>query len=309
MTSFYSHGKLLLTGEYLVLDGAKSLAIPTAKGQTLEVVDTLDNRIIWISKTVQDKIWFASQFLINSLDPVLDTEKNESTKKAQVLSKILKEAKKLNPSFLNKNKGVTVTTRLEFDLDWGLGSSSTLINNIAQWANVNAFQLLEESFGGSGYDIAAAQNATPIVYQRQQPQPIVTSIDFDPPFSDLLYFVHLNQKKDSKDAIKHYRNQPQPALVKNIEIINRLTQNLLQVNSILDFEKVINTHEHVLSQILKTETIKSLAFPDYEYSIKSLGGWGGDFVLVTIRSPKDLSYFKEKGYSTILPYSEMIFKN
>jgi mevalonate kinase len=27
--NFYSNGKLLLTGEYLVLDGAKSLALPT----------------------------------------------------------------------------------------------------------------------------------------------------------------------------------------------------------------------------------------------------------------------------------------
>ena len=34
---FYSHGKLLLTGEYVVLDGAKALAIPTNKGQYLTV--------------------------------------------------------------------------------------------------------------------------------------------------------------------------------------------------------------------------------------------------------------------------------
>lgn len=30
-----ANGKLLLTGEYLVLDGALSLAFPTRKGQTL----------------------------------------------------------------------------------------------------------------------------------------------------------------------------------------------------------------------------------------------------------------------------------
>ena len=34
---FYSPGKLLLTGEYVVLDGAKSLAIPTIFGQSLNI--------------------------------------------------------------------------------------------------------------------------------------------------------------------------------------------------------------------------------------------------------------------------------
>jgi len=33
MASFYSNGKLLITGEYLVLDGAKALALPTKYGQ------------------------------------------------------------------------------------------------------------------------------------------------------------------------------------------------------------------------------------------------------------------------------------
>ena len=29
MEKFYSHGKLLITGEYAVLDGAKAIALPT----------------------------------------------------------------------------------------------------------------------------------------------------------------------------------------------------------------------------------------------------------------------------------------
>ena len=37
MHKFYSHGKLLLTAEYAVLDGAKALALPTKLGQSLEV--------------------------------------------------------------------------------------------------------------------------------------------------------------------------------------------------------------------------------------------------------------------------------
>lgn len=34
---FYSNGKLLLSGEYAVLDGALSLAVPTKYGQLLSV--------------------------------------------------------------------------------------------------------------------------------------------------------------------------------------------------------------------------------------------------------------------------------
>ena len=37
MDAFYSHGKLLLTGEYLVLDGALALAVPCKLGQSLTV--------------------------------------------------------------------------------------------------------------------------------------------------------------------------------------------------------------------------------------------------------------------------------
>ena len=33
--TFYSNGKLLITGEYLVLDGAKAFALPTKFGQNL----------------------------------------------------------------------------------------------------------------------------------------------------------------------------------------------------------------------------------------------------------------------------------
>ncbi len=37
MTTFRSNGKLLLTAEYLVLDGARAIALPTKLGQSLTV--------------------------------------------------------------------------------------------------------------------------------------------------------------------------------------------------------------------------------------------------------------------------------
>ena len=47
-----------------------------------------------------------------------------------------------------------------------------------------------------------------------------------------------------------------------------------------------------------------LAFKDFYGQTKSLGSWGGDFILASgdNETPK---YFKEKGYNTIIPFSKM----
>ncbi len=60
-----------------------------------------------------------------------------------------------------------MNTHLDFPRDWGLGSSSTLINNVAQWAQVDPFDLHFKVSNGSGYDIACANEDSPIVYSTQ----------------------------------------------------------------------------------------------------------------------------------------------
>jgi mevalonate kinase len=47
--TFYSNGKLLITGEYLVLDGAKAFALPTKFGQSLIIEEGSNKAIQWIS--------------------------------------------------------------------------------------------------------------------------------------------------------------------------------------------------------------------------------------------------------------------
>ena len=49
MGKIFSPGKLLLTSEYVVLDGALALALPTKLGQEFFVEETLDHqsRIYW----------------------------------------------------------------------------------------------------------------------------------------------------------------------------------------------------------------------------------------------------------------------
>ena len=139
MPQFYSNGKLLLTGEYLVLDGALALAIPTKLGQSLSVQPASEKGLFWKSLDMHGNCWFQEEFSLRK-ECTLSTPSDIS----KTLQKILREAQKLNPDFLTSQGALQVTTRLDFPRDWGLGSSSTLINNIAQWAEVDAFQLLKK---------------------------------------------------------------------------------------------------------------------------------------------------------------------
>ena len=193
---------------------------------------------------------------------------------------------------------------MSFPKKWGLGTSSTLINNIAQWFKINAFTLLKNSFGGSGYDIACAQNDTPIIYHLEQGKPVVEKVNFHPTFTENLYFVYLNQKQNSKNAIASYKEKKNN-LDDAKEIINQLTETVLNAKDENTFAQALEKHEKELSSILETKTVKESLFPDFDGTIKSLGAWGGDFVLV-ISKENPRPYFMSKGFETIVPYQEMI---
>ncbi|WP_405211651.1 GYDIA family GHMP kinase [Dokdonia sp. Asnod2-E02] len=297
---YYSHGKLLLTSEYLVLDGAQALALPTKKGQHLDIKAIDQEAIIWRSYLSTGELWLDYKFSFP-----LDSNNGREDAIYERLLSILQAAQKLNSSFLNTQQGYEVESTLEFQKDWGLGSSSTLLANIARWASVDPYKLLDMTFGGSGYDIACATTESALIYQKTSTTPIVTPVTYNPPFKDELYFVYLNKKQNSRESIKHYRSLDQESLTEERARFSKFTQDLLSCKSIVAFEKLLSEHEDNLSRILKTPTIKTQLFADYPRAIKSLGGWGGDFVLV-VGTTSQMDYFRNKGYDTIVPYNEMI---
>ncbi|OXB08942.1 GHMP kinase [Flavobacterium plurextorum] len=301
-TTFYSNGKLLISGEYLVLDGADSFALPTKFGQNL-VVENRDNKIIeWKSYDYDQELWFEDTFTFEEITTNVDSE-IETVR--TTLIDILHEAFLLNPDFITQSNGYKITTHLTFQKNWGLGTSSTLINNIAQWTKVNAFTLLKNSFGGSGYDIACAQNNTPILYKIENNS--VEPVSFKPDFTKNIFFVYLNKKQNSKAAIHAYNRHKDQNLTKSVAENNKITKAILNAKTLKEFEYAVEKHEIHLSNILEIETIKEVAFPDFNGTIKSLGAWGGDFVMaVSEENPKD--YFTSKGYNTILTYDEMILQ-
>ena len=298
--TFYSNGKLLITGEYVVLDGAKAFALPTKSGQNLIITEGTNRNIEWTSYDNDGSIWFDS---IISFESIITKEGFEDDKIKTTLVEILHHAYLLNNGFLN-SEGYRIKTKLTFPKFWGLGTSSTLINNISQWLKIDAFLLLKNSFGGSGYDIACAQNNSPIIYHLENGKPIVNPIDFAPDYSDKIYFIYLNQKQNSRDAINSYYNK-QGDISKAIPVIDRITQQTINAKEAVDFAKALQKHEIEMSTILEMQTIQEALFPDFEGVIKSLGAWGGDFVLA-ISKENPTNYFNKKGYKTIIPYAQMI---
>ncbi|MES2240972.1 MAG: GYDIA family GHMP kinase [Bacteroidota bacterium] len=302
--TFYSNGKLLITAEYLVLDGAKAFALPTKFGQNLIIEEGDYQEIKWTSYDSDGSIWFEDEILFSEITQPKNLEV-ESIK--NTLIQILHEAYLLNPVFLNQEKGYKVITQLSFPKKWGLGTSSTLINNIGQWLNINAFELLNNSFGGSGYDIACAQNNHPITYQLKQGKPKVETINFLPNFTDNIYFVYLNKKQSSKTAVANYQKNKSSDIEKSVAKIDKLTQEIIHAKNISSFAVALAKHEATMSYILETTTVKENLFSDFMGEIKSLGAWGGDFIMV-VSEVNPVTYFASKGFTTIIPYKEMILE-
>ena len=317
--SFKANGKFLLTGEYLVLKGTLALALPLKLGQSL-VVETLDsneNRLSWTAYRPEGK-WFSV-----TLDREnLENFSTDDPDKALRLSEILQAVKQLNPKSFEGND-LRFFTRLDFDPNWGLGSSSTLIANLARWANVSPYELLKLTFGGSGYDIACATAEEPIYYQlagldcfvprndakrQSKPTPKVESVDFKPGFVDHLFFVYQGQKQSSSKEIKAFLAKANPAdLEKDIEAVSEISKALPKCQNLDEFGLLMQCHERIISRCIGQEPVQK-RFPDFEGVLKSLGAWGGDFILAATEwdETQVREYFKGRGLEVIYGYNDIV---
>ena len=328
----HSHGKFLLTGEYLVLKGALALALPLKLGQSLTVETFPETSRKTMRETFQetslqwnahkpDGPWFSVSLNPDNFE-ILDCDDQP---KANKLSRILKAVKQLNPKAFEGND-IKFTTRLDFDPNWGLGSSSTLIANLAQWANVNPYELLKLTFGGSGYDIACATAEQPIYYQLvnlesalrqaqgpqqvkvvepvETPTPMVEIVDFNPPFAEHLFFVYQGQKQSSSKEIKAFLEKTNPVdLQKDIEAVSEISRAVPKCESLDEFAMLMQCHERIIARCIGQEPVQK-RFPGFEGVLKSLGAWGGDFILAATEWPENQvrEYFKKYGLKVVFGY-------
>ena len=310
MSQFQAHGKFLLTGEYLVLKGALALALPLKLGQTLSV-ETCHGAYLQWDAFKPDDAWFSVTLNPKNLE-IIDCDDQP---KAEKLSQILKAVKQLNPTAFKD--GLCFETRLDFDPNWGLGSSSTLIANLARWADVNPYELLKLTFGGSGCDIACATAEGPIFYQlstaepalrQAQGPPLIEPIDYNPPFAEHLFFVYQGQKQSSSKEVKAFLEKTNPVdLQKDIEAISEISRAMPKCQSLDEFAMLMQCHERIIARCIGQEPVQK-RFPDFEGVLKSLGAWGGDFILAATEWDESQvkEYFKGKGLDVVFGYKEMV---
>ena len=302
MSLYHSHGKFLLTGEYLVLRGALALALPLKLGQTLSVETHHGTSLQWDAHK-PDEHWFSVTLDPENLEIIHCTDQN----KAEKLAQILQAVKQLNTNAFEGND-LNFTTRLDFDPNWGLGSSSTLIANLAQWADVNPYELLKLTFGGSGYDIACATAEGPIYYQPIDGKPQVDTIDFAPPFAEHLFFVYQGQKQSSSKEVKAFLEKTNPIdLQKDIEAVSEISRAVPKCETLNDFGLLMQCHERIIARCIGQTPVQK-RFPDFEGTLKSLGAWGGDFILAATEWDENRvrEYFKKNDLEVVFGYNDLI---
>ncbi|MCA1745775.1 MAG: hypothetical protein LC643_08780 [Bacteroidales bacterium] len=300
--TYHANGKLLISAEYLVLKGALALAIPLNKGQRLTVETGSEEGLHWRAHTLSG-LWFEAVF-----DRHLKVVSSSSAPHAERLQNILRQVVTQDPSVAAKLRNQQVTTHLEFDPQWGWGSSSTLLGLLAQWLQINPYSLMDATFGGSGYDLACATARGPLFYRREPAQaPEINPAPFHPAFMDQLGVVWLNQKQTSSQEVRRFLSE-QPTHQTLVDEVSHLTREMATVKDPDEFGWLMQQHEALIGRATGQTPVQQRLFPDFKGSIKSLGAWGGDFVLfVTPDSPPTANaYFAAKGYNTRFPLADIL---
>ncbi|WP_332021791.1 GYDIA family GHMP kinase [Kaistella sp.] len=298
--NLFSPGKLLFTSEYVVLDGALALAVPTKWGQEFFFEENGDgNSMVFWEAYHQNILWLKAEINYKTWE-IAATNLPQA---AAFVLKVLQNVQKLSDIKFRSDSCYYLKTNLQFPADYGLGSSSTLMNNLADWAGIDAFELNELSLGGSGYDVAVAKSKSAILYQKTDRERLIKAVDFNPVFKNEFIFIHLNQKQDSREGIEMYRAKPKsPEL---IEAFSWITEEVMTCENLEYFSQLMEVHERKLSNFLGIKTVKEKYFENCPVFVKSLGAWGGDFVM----SRKFLGfedYFSGKGFHRLFSSDDLI---
>ncbi|MEI7724143.1 MAG: GYDIA family GHMP kinase [Bacteroidota bacterium] len=269
---FHGNGKLLISGEYLVLAGAMALAMPVRFGQQMVLHEINSRMIDWKSST-PDGIWFSARFDPDTLTVISANQPAIAFK----LNKLLSSARRLNPGFLTGATGWDVDVTANYPLEWGLGSSSTLCFMVADWAEVNVFDLFRLTSNGSGYDIACAGRKGLLYYQLCNGQPEITDAQAGKALRENAWFAYLGSKQDSASEVEAFLANHHFSELHLAEI-SQLSTAICGASSTDELIPLIYEHEVLLSSILKKPPIAS-RFRAFPGAVKSLGAWGGDFAM------------------------------
>ena len=82
----------------------------------------------------------------------------------------------------------------------------------------------------------------------------------------------------------------------------------MRLNNLTDVVSLLKKHDKIISGIIKENPVNEALFYDFNGYVKSLGAWGGDFVLIATDYPSDYvaSYMKRKGIQPFFKYDQII---
>lgn len=300
---YYAHGKILLTSEFMILHGARALAVPLNLGQSLKLQSKGDPGTLHWTAMYNDQSWFKTKIATNTLTVQETTDGSISGNLVHMLKQLLD----IKPAFFGQINAFDVITNLEFHPEYGFGSSSTLTHLLSRWAEIDPMQLHFKISRGSGYDVACAGADSPLLYQVVNDMPVSETVEFQPDCMEQIYLVYLGKKQQSGSSVAAFLDHYHP-IQADIDYFSGLTSDMLKANSIEELGSVMEAHENRLSSILQTPVLKTLIFPDLNGYVKSLGAWGGDFaMLVTDWDRETISdYLNRKGMSDWYPYRELV---
>ena len=312
MQSFYAPGKILLNGEYTVLVGFEGMALPVKCGQWLDswIFNTPQNGTDTLYYQAIDEsgnVWFKMNVSIDELLPSSDI----SIEDKPIADLFLKLLLMVSDDFFEKGKSIRLETRLEFNRDSGLGSSSTFLVIMSQFFGLSAQKLQTQLFGGSGYDVAISQVQKPLIFWKNE-----QGVNFRPwklsqSLTQQWQIVFWGQKVNSRNssaAVKESldRISSDPAYKLQLEKILSLTRDAQDIPTL---ETSLEMMQMFLSQLLDLETpYQALSIKPVSQGLcKWLGAWGGDMLLVNNKILQEYpAVFKNK---IIVQWNDWVIPN
>jgi mevalonate kinase len=300
---FYSRGKFLLSGEYLVLHGAKALAVPLKFGQKMSVSELQGSGILRWETFVRGELWYRATFQ----GPSFEIRESSHYQTGHYIQHLLNTAVHLNPHQDISSKSYLVRNDIGFNMNWGMGSSSSLLSNLAWWLNLDLFAFYRKIYHGSGFDVFCARSEGPVIYQLQDSHPVVEKTGLHPAVTEDLYFIYLGHKQDSQESVKKFREKHLDE-IHSIHEVSGITDAMISADNTGDFMKLMRTHEEILSGILELPIVRDEHFSDFPGELKSLGAWGGDFVMAASSESHESvkEYFTAKGHDVIFRWKDIV---
>jgi hypothetical protein len=296
MNSIFSAGKIILMGEYAVLHGSDALCLPLATGQNLSAKPSDENLIQWK--------WKYRQHILADFSLFCDSlESNQpSTGDFRWARALIELIRQHNPYFL------TTGTILEFENffppEWGLGSSSATISSLCRMAGVDPYIINAAHTGGSGADIAATTAPGWFLYRKTNNSPLVWPLPFDYPHAGNSFFIYTGKKQATQSHVKEISHSIQAEDI-DWKLTNAPLYRFLCCSTVPEAMKCISDHEQIIGNAIQMEAVGN-RFDDFPGRIKSLGAWGGDYLLAVTQQDEAFvrNYFHQRELNTVFNWHE-----